>query len=56
MEEKLLHADVTEKIIGSAFEVYSVLGYGFLESVYQKACRWNCNGSDSNVKLNVRQK
>ena len=37
MEEKLLHADVTEKIIGAAFEVYSVLGYGFLETVYQKA-------------------
>lgn len=37
MEPKLQHADVTEKIIGAAFEVYGVLGYGFLESVYQKA-------------------
>jgi GxxExxY protein len=37
MEEKLLHAGATEKIIGAAFEVYSVLGYGFLENVYQKA-------------------
>ena len=37
MEEKLLHADITGKIIGAAFEVYGVLGYGFLESVYQKA-------------------
>ena len=37
MESKLQHADVTEKIIGAAFEVYGVLGYGFLESVYQKA-------------------
>ena len=37
METKLLHAEVTEKIIGAAFEVYRVLGYGFLESVYKRA-------------------
>jgi len=34
MEIDLPHADVTEKIIGAAFEVYRVLGHGFLESVY----------------------
>lgn len=34
---ELLHKDVTEKIIGAAFEVYRELGYGFLEKVYQKA-------------------
>ena len=28
---------VTEKLIGAAFEVHNVLGYGFLERVYQKA-------------------
>ena len=28
---------ITEDIIGSAFEVYNVLGYGFLEKVYQRA-------------------
>ncbi len=33
----LLHQEITEQIIGSAFEVYNVLGYGFLEKVYQKA-------------------
>jgi len=29
--------DITEAIIGSAFEVHNVLGYGFLEKVYQKS-------------------
>ena len=28
---------VTEKLIGAAFEVHNVLGYGFLERVYQRA-------------------
>jgi GxxExxY protein len=34
---ELEHREITEKIIGAAFEVYKVLGYGFLENVYQKA-------------------
>jgi len=33
----LEHEKITEKIIGAAFEVYRVLGYGFLEKVYQRA-------------------
>jgi GxxExxY protein len=33
----LLHREVTEKIIGAAFEVRQQLGYGFLERVYQRA-------------------
>ena len=33
----LIAQDITKKIIGAAFEVYRVLGYGFLEKVYQKA-------------------
>jgi GxxExxY protein len=35
--EKLLHRDITEKIIGAAFEVHGELGYGFLERVYERA-------------------
>ena len=31
------HEKVTHKIIGCAYNVYKVLGFGFLESVYQKA-------------------
>ena len=33
----LEHGEITEQIIGAAFEVYSILGYGFLERVYQRA-------------------
>jgi GxxExxY protein len=32
-----IHRELTEKIIGAAFEVHSVLGYGFLEKVYENA-------------------
>lgn len=31
------HAELTEKIIGAAYEVYNTLGPGFLESVYEKS-------------------
>ena len=31
------HEEITEQIIGAAFEVHGILGYGFLEEVYQKA-------------------
>lgn len=33
----LVHEELTKEIIGAAFEVHKVLGYGFLERVYQKA-------------------
>jgi GxxExxY protein len=31
------HAALTKQIIGAAFEVHRVLGYGFLEKVYEAA-------------------
>src|SRR5262249_37839911 len=36
---ELEHKEITEQIIGAAFEVYRVLGYGFLEKVYQRAMK-----------------
>jgi GxxExxY protein len=33
----LIKDELSEKIIGCAYKVYSVLGAGFLESVYKKA-------------------
>src|SRR5208282_1672962 len=31
------HGEITEQVIGAAFEVHGVLGYGFLEKVYENA-------------------
>ena len=33
----LIHSEITEKIIKAFYNVYDVLGYGFLEKVYEKA-------------------
>lgn len=35
--EKYLHSDLTKQIIGAAYDVADELGFGFLESVYEKA-------------------
>jgi len=31
------HSDVTDRIIGVFYDVYNILGYGFLEKVYERA-------------------
>jgi GxxExxY protein len=36
---ELLHKELTQEIIGAAFEVHNHLGYGFLEKVYQQAVK-----------------
>jgi GxxExxY protein len=36
-EKKLLHQELTEKIIGCAYRVHNQLGFGFQESVYKKS-------------------
>jgi PD-(D/E)XK nuclease superfamily len=33
----LTHGETTSQIIGAAYEVHRILGYGFLEKVYQRA-------------------
>lgn len=35
--QELKHSEITEKIIGSEFEVHSFLGNGFQEVIYQRA-------------------
>ncbi len=37
MNNNLKHKDVTQKIIGAAFEVHKFLGSGFQEVIYQRA-------------------
>ena len=32
----MLHSDLTEKIIACAYTVYNRMGYGYLESVYER--------------------
>ena len=34
---KLVHADVTERILGVYYDVFNEMGFGFLESVYRTA-------------------
>jgi GxxExxY protein len=36
-DRPLLYKDLTHKIIGAALEVYKVLGYGFIQEVYETA-------------------
>ncbi len=47
----LKYEKITDAIIGSAFEVYNVLGYGFLEKVYQKALQVELLKRDHGTEL-----
>jgi len=53
---ELLHKDITEQIIGAAFEVYRVLGYGFLEKVYQRAMQveLGARGLKADIEAEIR--
>jgi GxxExxY protein len=46
----LLHGEITERIIGAAYEVYNILGYGFLEKVYENALVIELRGAGLDVK------
>lgn len=53
---KILHSNVTEKIIEAFYKVYNTLGYGFLEKVYENAMRIELKrmGLDVDVQKNIR--
>jgi GxxExxY protein len=42
---------VTEQIIGAAFEVHNILGFGFLEKVYQRAMQVELQKRGMKVEL-----
>jgi GxxExxY protein len=44
---------LTEKIIGCAYKVYRKLGYGFLESVYEKSLLLELQKAGLNVKAQL---
>ena len=42
---------ITEQIIGAAFEVHNVLGFGFLEKVYQRAMQVELQARGMQIEL-----
>jgi hypothetical protein len=42
---------VTQQLIGAAFEVHNVLGFGFLEKVYQRAMQVELQAGGLKVEL-----
>jgi len=60
VQRALPHGDITEAVIGAAFEVHKALGYGFLEAVYRNAMavELRSNGYEALVenRMEVRYK
>jgi GxxExxY protein len=48
--EELKYKDITEKIIGCAFEVHKFLGNGFQEIIYQRALAYETAANRSTVR------
>jgi GxxExxY protein len=53
MDGKFKHGDLTDKIIGTFYEVYNELGFGFLESVYEEAMKMALEAKGLTVKQQV---
>ena len=47
------HEEITRKIIGSAYRVYNTMGFGFLESVYEKCMLIELRKADLKVQTQV---
>ena len=53
--ELLKHKDITEKIIGGAFEVHKFLGNGFQEVIYQRAFSYEMRKAGLNFCREIEQ-
>jgi GxxExxY protein len=53
--ERLKHSDITEKIIGAAFDVHSFLGNGFQEVIYQRALAWEMSQRNLEFEREIEQ-
>ena len=58
MKREYLHGDLTEKIIGAAYDVHNILGRGFLEKVYENALAFELRergfGVETQAPIEVR--
>jgi len=59
---ELLHKNITDEIIGCFYEVYNILGYGFLEKVYESSlynellgCGLSCE-RQKKIEVNYKDK
>lgn len=53
--QELKYKDITEKIIGAAFEVHGFLGNGFQEVIYQRALAHELWQKGLNYKREIEQ-
>jgi GxxExxY protein len=53
--EELLYSYITEKIIGSSFEVHKFLGNGFQEVIYQRALAWEMRQAGLDFSREIEQ-
>ena len=55
MERELKYKEITEKIIGAAFEVHKFLGNGFQEVIYQRALAYEMRKSELEFEREIEQ-
>ena len=55
MKHELKYKDITEKVIGSSFEVHKFLGNGFQEVIYQRALALEFQKADLKFVREIEQ-